>query len=56
MSSLCLAANPKIYSYNIIKLEDEIVIDGILTENIWNTSQPITNLIQKDPHPRSLSR
>ena len=56
VSSLCLGADFKIYSYDIIKLDGEIVIDGILNESTWSIGQPITKLIQKDPHPRALSR
>ena len=56
VSSLCLGADFKIYSYDIIKLDGEIVIDGILNESTWSIGQPISKLIQKDPHPRALSR
>ena len=56
VSSLCLGADFKIYSYDIIKLDGGIVIDGILNESTWSIGQPITKLIQKDPHPRALSK
>ncbi|MAH97908.1 MAG: hypothetical protein CMA12_00975, partial [Euryarchaeota archaeon] len=53
---MCLGADFKIHSYDIIKFDGEIVIDGILNENTWNIGQPITKLIQKDPYPGALSR
>ncbi len=56
MSAFCFAIESPKLSYNILQLEGQITLDGVLDENIWSIGQPITELTQKDPQPGSLSR
>ena len=54
--SFCLAVDSERPSYEILKLDGNVAIDGILDETIWNTGPPITGFIQKDPQPGAPSR
>ena len=54
--SLCLCMDSKRKSYNILTLNNDIVVDGLLSESIWSNGAPMTNFVQKDPQPGSPAR
>jgi len=56
MLSMCMALDQPRPSYQIIQLDEEILIDGVLNESVWQKGDVITELTQKDPQPGSLSR
>ena len=49
--SLCFGAESKRKSYDILRLDEDVNIDGLLDESIWSQGSPMTNFIQKDPQP-----
>ena len=49
MLSLCMALDLSRPSYQIIQSSEEILIDGVLNESVWQKGDVITELTQKDP-------
>ena len=54
LTSTYSATNPR--SYRIVTINEKIHIDGILDESIWQTIQPATDFIQKEPNSGLPSR
>ena len=46
MLSLCMALDQPRPSYQIIQLDEEILIDGVLNESVWQKGDVITELTQ----------
>ena len=55
-SSLCIGKDSSRKSYNILTLNEDVIVDGFLNESIWSKGTPMTNFIQKDPQPGSAAR
>ena len=54
--SYCFAAESDRRTHEVLQLDGNVKIDGVLDEKIWNAGPPITGFIQKDPQPGSPSR
>ena len=46
--SLCFGAESKRKSYDILRLDEDVNIDGFLDESIWSQGAPMTNFILHD--------